>query len=127
MQPVVKPVDRSRQVGIRVQLRHQHGDGRFDIAASIMRLSSDLSRLDSVEPQRVVQTPWFLADKQGIGVDDARPGRRVGDSHAAKFGGEQPAIESCDVVAGEVTIRQSCRNGWGLVARTSAQTPPPHR
>ena len=102
MQPVVKPVDRSRQVGIRVQLRHQHGDGRFDIAASIMRLSSDLSRLDSVEPQRVVQTPWFLADKQGIGVEDARPGRRVGDSHAATFGGEQPAIESCDVVAGEV-------------------------
>ena len=56
MQPVVKPVDRSRQVGIVVQLRHQYGDGRFDIAASIMRLSSDLSRLDSVEPQRVVQT-----------------------------------------------------------------------
>ena len=43
MQPVVKPVDRARQVGIRVQLRHQHGDGCFDIAASIMRLSSDLS------------------------------------------------------------------------------------
>ena len=65
MQPLVKPVDRSRQVGIRVQLRHQHGDGRFDIAARVMRLSSALP-LDSVEPQRVVQTPRFLADKQGI-------------------------------------------------------------
>ena len=54
------------------------------------------------------------------------PARRVGDSHAAKFGGEQPAIESCDVVAGEVTIRQSCRNGWGYSAfhdRVAAEYP----
>ena len=48
MKPVVKPVDCSRQVGIRVQLRHQHGDGRFDIAARVMCLSSDLSVSNSL-------------------------------------------------------------------------------
>ena len=80
IEPLVKPVNRSRQVGIRVQLRHQHGNGRCDITAGVVRLSSALSLLDSVEPQRVVQTPRFLADKQGIGVDDADRGtaRRCG-------------------------------------------------
>ena len=40
-----------------------------------------------------------------IGIDDARPNRRGGESHAARFGGEHPAIESCDGVAGESAIK----------------------
>ena len=40
-------------------------------------------------------------DNPCIGVDDARPDHRGGDSHAARFGGAHPASESCDGIAGE--------------------------
>ena len=105
-EPVVQFVDRSWYVWICLQLRYQHCDGSFDIAAGFMRFSSDLPLLDSVEPQCGVQTSRLLAEKDGVGVDDARTDRRVLMSHAAKLGGEQAAVESFDVVAGQVTARQ---------------------
>ena len=40
-------------------------------------------------------------DNPCIGVDDARPDHRGGESHATRFGGAHPTIESCDGVAGE--------------------------
>ena len=45
------------------------------------------------------RAPW--TDNPCIGVDDARPDHRGGESHAARFGGAHPASESCDGVAGE--------------------------
>ena len=44
-------------------------------------------------------------DNPCIGVDDARPDHRGGESHAARFGGAHPASESCDGVAGEGALR----------------------
>ena len=44
-------------------------------------------------------------DNPCIGVDDARPDHRDGESHAARFGGAHPASESCDGVSGEGALR----------------------
>ena len=56
-------------------------------------------------------------DNPCIGVDDARPDHRGGESHAARFAGAHPASESCDGVAGEGALRQSCRNGQARESR----------
>ena len=47
---------------------------------------------------RQAQAP--RTDNPCIGVDDARPDHRGGESHAARFGGAHPASESCDGRAG---------------------------
>ena len=61
-------------------------------------------------------------DKPCIGVDDARPDHRGGESHAARFGGAHPASESCDGVAGEGAPRQSCRIGQARESRDGRGT-----
>ena len=57
IEPLVKPINRSWQVGIRVQLRHQHGDGGFDIGrwcADSARWASSGRHVDHRDRRRVM-------------------------------------------------------------------------